>query len=586
MSLNTIKWLVGLSLLPILIACNSSSSSSISSDGGITPSGESPVAVKTLNHTEQSDGVTLQAAGYTLDVIIPPSQIISAPFDTTVLPDGRIVIQGNDGTLKSVADDGTVAATGYVAGMNFDTDSSGTMWSYNWVSGAVFSGLNTGTQNIVATLPSVYTDGSIAASPDGQTVYIGWWKIDYDLNTRQSALYRYTAAGGLVKVLDGTSDSVISAVEVTASGDLYMAMTDGIYHLDGSDNRVLFASLSGQSVHSDALTSDAAGNLYYAVQGTGMGVYKVTPSGYKSQIVSFSDSQDLPFGLSWDENNQRIVGVRKEKGELVTISLTGAVTVLNSPSGLTTPIAIEEHPSGSIFVNGDEAGLLLIEGDNSVTSYKSGITSYQPPAADFAFNADGLAYYTYAAPGFDSKIVTINSTGSVSEISRDPAAPAGIEITSDGSIYYNDYEGGAIMQLNNDGSSSSVLDGIQNPVGLAVDTSGYFWVGVAHDGALGDPTALNEVYNKKILRFRPGESVEEIINFDDSEWHTLTFFDVDQSGNLYLPDGNRLLIRGADGSLTTIADGFGNIRGATVASDGRIYFVDYERAALYRLNVS
>ncbi len=550
----------------------------------IVPDGLKPVAAQSLSHLQSSDGVTLQAAGYTLDIIIPPAQTLSAPFDTDVLPDGRIVMSGNDGSLKAVALDGTITTTSYPANMNFESDNNGVMWYYNWVGGELlYHDGTSGSATVAATLPSVYTDGSIAVSPDGNSVYIGWWKIDYDTNSKLSALYRYTVANGLVKIVDGTATSLISAVEVTTNGDVFVAMSDGIYQLNSSDQLVLSHSLTNQGIRSDGLTSDAQGNLYYSCFGADMGIYKLTPTGEVTQLASITDSQLLPFGLSWDENNQLITGVRKERGELVTISLAGTVNVLNSPSGLSTPIAIEEHPSGSIFINGDEAGLLLINGDASVTRYKKSITSFQPPAADFTFTADGLAYYTYAAPGFDSKIVTITSNGTVTDITTNVNLPAGIEITPDGSIYYADYGNGAVMQLNSDGTSTAVLEGLQNPVGISIGADGYFWIGAAYDGATGNPAALNEVYNKRILKYRPGENVTEVIAFPDSEWHTITFFDVDDSGNLYLPDGSRLIHRAPDGTQTIIADGFSNIRGALVASDGDVYFVDYEKSALYRL---
>jgi len=62
-----------------------------------------------------------------------------------------------------------------------------------------------------------------------------------------------------------------------------------------------------------------------------------------------------------------------------------------------------------------------------------------------------------------------------------------------------------------------------------------------------------------------------------------TFFDVDQAGNLYLPDTNKLLLRSAEGELTVLATGFKYLRGATIAKDGSIYLTDYVASALYRL---
>ena len=68
-------------------------------------------------------------------------------------------------------------------------------------------------------------------------------------------------------------------------------------------------------------------------------------------------------------------------------------------------------------VNGDEVGLLYIS-EGKAHTFRNDIVSYQPPAADFAFDGDGLIYYTYAAPGFENMIVTIDSVGNVNELQK------------------------------------------------------------------------------------------------------------------------------------------------------------------------
>ena len=545
--------------------------------------GVPPPAVQTISYGQSAGEVELLSDQYILEVVVPPSTTSTAPFDSAVLPGVGVLMAGNYGTLVSVSADGQVVETEHPSGMNFEADDDGVMWYYDWVNG-ILSYWQMGADEAVcvADLPPVYTDGSIAVSPDGMTVFVGWWQADYDIDSYRSALYRYTREGGLVRLFNWDERPLLHAVEVTGSGQVYIAMSDGIYRLN-SDDTLEAVCRSVSSIRSDALTSDGAGNLYFAAY-DGQAVYRLTPGGAAERLASFSDPLDLPFGLSWDAEHQEVVGVRKEKGELISIDPAGTVRVLNQPTGLITPIAVEEHPSGSIFVNGDEVGLLSVDGEGRVSCFAGSsdtLASYQPPVADFAFAANGLIYYTCACPGFASAIVTVGPNGRVQVLTTDVGSPAGIDIDGEGAVYYADYERGGVYRLARDGSSVVVREDVLSPVGLVVDDGGNIWVGAAEPG--GPTGALDEVFNTRILRFRAGEEPVEVVDFPDDEWHAFHLFDVDEEGKLYLPDGDDLWVRSENGDLTKVATGFQGLAGATVAGDGRVYLTEWGTGAMYRL---
>ena len=130
-------------------------------------------------------GIELLSEDYILEVIIPASKTGSAPFDSAVLPDGRIVMSGNQGHLVSVSLDKEIKETDIPANMNFEASEDNTIWYYEWVRGQL-SYWKPGQQPVVvAELPVTYTDGSIAVSPDGKTVYVGWWKMDEAINQKK-----------------------------------------------------------------------------------------------------------------------------------------------------------------------------------------------------------------------------------------------------------------------------------------------------------------------------------------------------------------------------------------------------------------
>jgi len=522
---------------------------------------------------------------YEIEVIVPAGSTASAPFDTTITPQGEIVMAGSRGRLVKLVGDGRFETLEAPAGMNFECTESGVFWYYDFPSGRLYRWVpGSADGEDVARLRQAYTDGSIAARPDGQAVYVAWWIRDDDPGKEASALYKYTDRFGLEKLLDMPKNTFLRAVEVTPQGRIFLATTEGIDRLEGK-RRVPVYRRGNLHITSDGLTSDRAGNLYFTgYAGRERGLFRLDTSGRCRLIAANPEGKAMPFGLSFHEPSQRVICVRKKSGELLAVDMDGAIQRLNDPSGLTTPIAMEQHPDGTLFVNGDEAGLLRITPEGTVENFnRSHICSFQPPAADFAFDRDGSIYYSEAAPGFPSSILEIDAAGKQKTLTREVGAPAGIEVAADGFVYYAEYAESAVMRLQPDGKSTVVAKNIPYPVGLAVDKRGRIWVGAAEPDAEGDPFSLDEVENTRILRFSPGEQPEEVVELEDGRHHSLTFFDVDDQGNLYLPDGKRLLLRTNTGEIRIIAEGFDHLRGACVCRDGSIVVTDYGIAALYRL---
>jgi sugar lactone lactonase YvrE len=259
--------------------------------------------------------------------------------------------------------------------------------------------------------------------------------------------------------------------------------------------------------------------------------------------------------------------------------------VLNRPSGLTTPIAIDQGPRGSILVNGDEIGLLEVDAQHQVHLYCRGMCSYSPPPADFTFDRDGLIYYTCAAPGFVSEIVTIDQKKTIRTLTREVGSPAGIDMGPGNTIYYADFLRGTVNLLSPSGRSSVVIADLFYPLGLVVDDSGTIWVGMADRRTDVKPGILGERYSTLIARYDGKGTLQETIDFAKWEGAGITFFDVDRSGNLYVPIGRAVLRRDARGAIEVMGDGFANVRGAKVCSDGYLYVTDYSNPALYRIRI-
>ncbi|MEM9304064.1 MAG: hypothetical protein AAGE01_18260 [Pseudomonadota bacterium] len=57
----------------------------------------------------------------------------------------------------------------------------------------------------------------------------------------------------------------------------------------------------------------------------------------------------------------------------------------------------------------------------------------------------------------------------------------------------------------------------------------------------------------------------------------------DADGNFYASSGTRLVRRGVDGTVTTVASGFSLLAGLTIAADGRIFAADYNTSRIYAI---
>jgi sugar lactone lactonase YvrE len=305
----------------------------------------------------------------------------------------------------------------------------------------------------------------------------------------------------------------------------------------------------------------------------------LTSQGELKKLVDFDKGDPAVLGMAFDNKNKVLFAAQKTNQEVLRITENGAEELLGS-AGLTTPIALAINNNGEVFVNGDEVGVLKINLDSGeVSEYKTGLVCFQPPPAGMVFDKDGLLYYTEAAPGFPSRIITVDSSGKISVITQDVGCPAGIAIDNNGEVIYADYQNGAVYKLGKNGLSVTIVAGLSFPVGVVVGRDDAIYVATALPGTKGDPRSLNEPFRGSIIKYTKGSGIKEVYRTDSN----LSFFDVDLNGNLYIPDGNRLVVRYVDGRIETIANGFQWVRDAKIAKDGSIYVTDYSASALYRL---
>ena len=519
---------------------------------------------------------------WTIHTVVPKASIATDLFDVQVLKDGRIIVDGPKGPerkMVSVALDGTVAPTDIPWGGPFsDVSADGRIWfsGFPGYSGVFMTKPDgSGSRELFQYSPT-QSPLSISVARDGSQLFLTLMDLG------SSYLYRYR--NGTVDLLaqlphDDPYRYGYVVVEATDDGVVWVAGRKGLYALS-NDRPVLVIPL--RDFNPRALTFDRGGNLYIAAHiGDQKWVYRLPPGGRSLETVhDLSGLLTFPsqINIRWDNTRDRLLLVHKGLHQIYVYD-TGGPRHLLKESMLSTPIAVAVRADGRVFVNGDELGVQYVDLDGKVHIFCVDLVCFQPPASDMVFVGDTL-YYSGGAPGFPSFIYEIDAAGRVAFRKGIDGVPAGIDVTAAGDIVFADYANGCIRRYSSGSPCRVLVGGLQYPVGLVAGPDGSFYVSVSDDTASIDPRDIVQAPRRRILKIAPDGTREEVVRFEDS---SVTFFDIDKTGVLYVPVGDRLLAVGPDGTITTLAQGFSTACDATIAPDGSVYLSDYSACALYRL---
>ncbi|WP_038262970.1 hypothetical protein [Peptoclostridium litorale] len=538
---------------------------------------EMPFYVKSSQDGGQ--GGEIQESGWILESIVEPSVLGGAPFDIVVLSDGSVLAKGPNVKFVSIDKDGAEQAQEtdiWAPGDYYDVSEDGRIWCYNFFAGEIYV-TEQGKQSFpepLEYLPRCYSGGAISVAPDASAVYV----IVQEGMSESASLYRYKVEeASLEKLIQVGEENLLYGVEVVKNGTVYIAGKKGVYALaEGLGMLPLVEWETPKCLNFDGMTSDSEGNLYI---GSSDGVYAVTPQG---EVECIADTKGQPgyngdsIGLAYDETTGSLFAAAKESQNIYEIR-EGEITKLLESSGLVVPIAIAINQQNEVYVNGDEIGVVKVSSSGNVekicTRPDRDIVCYQPPAAGMAFGLFEELYFTESAPGFESSIAIIGQSGEIERIynlgDNDYSAPSGICVSESGVLYYADSARNAICMIGENGPQT-VLQDVQNPIGVVTRDGITFWisVGAKDKGSYG-----------KIVKISSGVETDVYAALNDG----LTFFDVDENGNVYVPDGDRMVLVGEDGGEQVLAEGFKSLKDAKIAGDGSVYFTDYGASALYRL---
>ncbi|MFM9838454.1 MAG: hypothetical protein ACKVOQ_09340 [Cyclobacteriaceae bacterium] len=183
-------------------------------------------------------------------------------------------------------------------------------------------------------------------------------------------------------------------------------------------------AISGETIGSDALSTDGKGNIYASnyigtsndpTNGNGTTVYKITPQGERSVFV---DGLGGPAGSCFDNAGNFFVCTFND-GKVIKVSANGTKQVF--AEGLEGPIQVVSDKTGNLFVSVAGIG-----------------------------NAPGTKIYKFTPSGVKSTLVDLASLGGF--------ALSGVTIDAANNLYVANYVNGIIFKVTPQGLATLFAD--------------------------------------------------------------------------------------------------------------------------------
>ena len=331
-------------------------------------------------------------------------------------------------------------------------------------------------------------------------------------------------------------------VKIDANGDYIVTNNFSSEIVRVTPDGVISVIVS-QSINTpSAMTFDAANNLYI---GNGSGG-KITKRSSDGTLTRFGSQISLPGAMLPDGNGGVIV---LEAGSTLShVSGDGARTVIADNLSGGTDVLDAPDGNGYLVSESRKKQITRIDASGQLSAYA---TSLLQQPRNIRSATDGTIYFITAV----GDLIRVNADATVQTIVAGISDPYGLAIDGDGNIYTSENGTRQVLKISPTGTVSVLAATAFSPGALAVFATGEVLVSQYGTGNLFRIDATGTVSNFAVL----GSTV-------------YTDMLADASGNLWVPDyvSNRLLKRDATGveTLYTIT---GNPKGVESDGAGGVY---------------
>jgi sugar lactone lactonase YvrE len=510
--------------------------------------------------------------GYAAETVVPGGP--NTPSDVAVTSDGKIYLAAvRSWSVYEVQEGGILTATAKVGVYSLDAATDGNLYGYFMPSdpGPVYRITPSGEVTTIGYIPLTSCESTLAVAPD-LDIWIGYNGCSgtgYDYG----GLYRMTQSGQIYTITTDPSLG-INGLDFDLAGQLYMTSANALYRVDTSNGeRTLLASLPAQTAsHGLVVAQDSSFYISSQAQDPYQtdvdSIFKVTPQGDVSVFAELPEG--CLQGLAQTPDGDLLATMRCT-GALYRVHPDGSWETVLAGNGMATPQSMAFNLNNELLVTNDESGH-IVKIANGSGEFFAQVVSFISPYGFMAFNPSGNFYFSEAAPGFQPRLILVNSDGHTTEVTNDLDFPSGLAFTPSGKLYAAEYISGEVSSVSPDGTVTTFVDGFTRPQALASDSDGNLYV-ADYDGPINDPNDPAESPNSdRIWKIAPNGDKEKYAS------HNLQMMAFSPTGELYITgsigDYSGVLRVETFGDLTPFAVGFLNPVGLAFDLAGNLYVSD------------
>jgi sugar lactone lactonase YvrE len=511
--------------------------------------------------------------GYSAEWFVAPG-LFNMPHEIMVNPQGDLlVLSVRSQKLFRLTDDGTVTLLAdRIEGYLGDIDEQGNAYLYDYPGGEIVKVTQSGSISLLVKSEQIQAacDSGFAIGPDGN-LYAA-------LNTcgSNADLIQITPKGEISTVADGIP--TMSVLGTTPDGRM-LGAEDKLYEISMADFSVTSLDISlERSVSAGGMTFDDQGNIYLSSgsrEPSGE-IYRVDQGG-KITLLAEIENNGLS-GIEWLPSRREVVGGQLRHGGVIAVGEDGQVREIVPGNGIITPMGMAFSPCGELTVANDEGEMMTIIDPAGNVSLLFTYNSFTPPTSFVAFAPNGTLYTTEGAPGMPEQVSYLPPGGTLQPLVQ-AAMPCGIAYRVDGTIFVAETSAGRITQINSDGSTLVLVDGLVYPQDLTLDSRGNLYVVTGPTNFTPEGVFNTPHDGDSILRITSDGVVTPLVSMQG-----VTSLAIDATDQLFASAGGYVSRISSSGQITPIAEGLNFIRGMAFDLAGYLYLADADLNGIVRIS--
>jgi hypothetical protein len=361
------------------------------------------------------------------------------------------------------------------------------------------------------------------------------------------------APPGLIRTVPGYEVSVVYSPPLAEPMDMIFSPSGDLFVIELALPRIRRVTLDGEvSTYTTlpgsymAIAYDADGDL--CVGGVGVGISKVSPDGI---LTTFADLSLTKMVLGPDG---AFYTIYEGSPDVKKVTMDGQISTY--ASGLTSPKDLAFDPRGELYVSDPGARRIVkVDGNGELITVASGF--WMAPGS-ISFDREGRLFYWGCWEGDEGwgelGLYTVSlSDGSVEPFAYGVHGGGGhdLEIDDFGNIFGLSPTLSIIFKISPEGEVEYITEGWYNNRGMAVGPSG--------DLFIADLSQTRGPH--RIIRVGMDGSHSVFFNGIDFPLD----LDFDESGNLFVSGGDKLLKITPEGEMSVVAEGLHQVQ---IAYDG------------------